>query len=76
MPLAQAALKNMIKDDVISLALDWQDKFNSSLANFNEEIWRFTKKNRKYGIRSVYLWQLTIGAMRKNDKFGTALLSQ
>lgn len=36
MSLAQAALKNMIKNDVISLALDWQDKFNYSLANFNE----------------------------------------
>ena len=28
----------MSKDDVITLALDYQDKFNSTLANINKDI--------------------------------------
>ena len=28
----------MSKDDIITLALDYQDKFNSTLANINKDI--------------------------------------
>ena len=38
MTLTEVALKNMSKDDIISLALDYQDKFNSTLANINKDI--------------------------------------
>ena len=38
MTLTKAALKKMSKDDIITLALDYQDKFNSSLANINKDL--------------------------------------
>ena len=38
MTLTEVALKNMSKDDIISLALDYQDKFNSTLGNINKDI--------------------------------------
>ena len=38
MTLTEAAVKKMSKDDIITLALDYQDKFNSTLANINKDI--------------------------------------
>ena len=38
MTLTEAALKKMSKDDIIILVLDYQDKFNSTLANINKDI--------------------------------------
>ena len=38
MTLTEAALRKMNKDDIINLALDYQDKFNSSLANIKKDI--------------------------------------
>ena len=38
MTLTEAALKKMSKNDIITLALDYQDKFNSTLANINKDI--------------------------------------
>ena len=35
MALTEEALKKMNKDEIITLALDYQDKFNSTLANIN-----------------------------------------
>ena len=36
--LTKAALRKMSKDDIITLVLDYQDKFNSTLANINKDI--------------------------------------
>ena len=38
MALTEEALKKMSKDEIITLALDYQDKFNSTLANINYDI--------------------------------------
>ena len=38
MTLTEVALRKMSKDDIITLALDYQDKFNSTLANINKDI--------------------------------------
>ena len=38
MTLTKSTLKKMSKDDVITLALDYQDKFISTLANINKDI--------------------------------------
>ena len=38
MTTTEVALKKMSKDDIITLALDYQDKFNSSLASINKDI--------------------------------------
>ena len=40
MTLTEAALKKMSKDNIITLALDYQDKFNWTLANINKDIGR------------------------------------
>ena len=38
MSLSQSALKKLSKDEVIALALEYQNKFDSTLANINKEI--------------------------------------
>ena len=38
MTLTETALKKMSKDDITTLALDYQDKFNSTPANINKDI--------------------------------------
>ena len=38
MSLSQSALKKLSKDEVITLALEYQNKFDSTLANINKEI--------------------------------------
>ena len=47
MTLTEAALKKMSKDDIITLALDYQDKFNSALANINKDIGELKHKSEK-----------------------------
>ena len=37
----------MSKDDIITLALDYQDKFNSSLANINKDLGELKYKFEK-----------------------------
>ena len=38
MSLTEPALKKMSKDGIITLALDYQDKLNLTLANINKDI--------------------------------------
>ena len=38
MTATEAAFKKMSKDDMITLTLDYQDKFNSTLGNINKDI--------------------------------------
>ena len=38
MSLSESALKKLPKDEVIALALEYQNKFDSTLANINKEI--------------------------------------
>ena len=38
MTLTEAALKKMSEDDIITLALEYQDRFNLTLANINKDI--------------------------------------
>ena len=47
MTLTEAALKKMSKDDIITLALYFQDKFNSTLANINIDIGELNYKFEK-----------------------------
>ena len=37
MTLTEVALKKMSKDDIITLTLDYRDKFNSTLPNINND---------------------------------------
>ena len=47
MTLTEAALQKMSKDDIITLALYFQDKFNSTLANINIDIGELNYKFEK-----------------------------
>ena len=47
MMLTEAAPKKMSKDDIITLVLGYQDKFNSTLANINEGIGELKYKFQK-----------------------------
>ena len=47
MTLTEAALKKISKDDIITLALNYQDKFNSTLANINKYIGELKYKFEK-----------------------------
>ena len=38
MSLSESALKKLSKDEVIALALEYQNKFDSTLTNINKEI--------------------------------------
>ena len=38
MALSESALKNLHKDEIISLALDYQNKFDSTLAGIRNEL--------------------------------------
>ena len=38
MTITEASLQKMSKDNIIILALDYQDKFNSTLVNINKDI--------------------------------------
>ena len=38
MPLSESALKKLSKGEVIALALEYQSKFDSTLANINKEV--------------------------------------
>ena len=38
MTFTEAAFKKMSADDIITLALEYQDKFNLTLANINKDI--------------------------------------
>ena len=38
MPFSESALKKLSKDEVIALALEHQNKFDSTLKNINKEI--------------------------------------
>ena len=44
MTLTEAALKKMSKDGIITLALEYQDKFNLTLANINKNIGKLKYK--------------------------------
>ena len=47
MALTEEALKKMNKDEIITLALDYQDKFNSTLANISKDIGELKYKFEK-----------------------------
>ena len=47
MTLTKAAFKKMSKDDIIALALDYHDKFNSTLANVKKDIGELKYKFEK-----------------------------
>ena len=47
MTITAAALKKMSKDDINNLTLDYQDKFNSNLANINKDIGELKYKFEK-----------------------------
>ena len=47
MTATEAALKKMSKDDMITLTLDYQDKFNSTLGNINKDIGKLKYKLEK-----------------------------
>ena len=47
MTLTEAVLKKISKDDIITLALDYQDKVNWALANINKDIGELKHKSEK-----------------------------
>ena len=54
MTLTVAALKKMSKDDIITWALYYQNKFNSTLANINKDTgelkYKFEKLQSEIGV--------------------------
>ena len=47
MTITEASLQKMSKDNIIILALDYQDKFNSTLVNINKDIGELKYKFEK-----------------------------
>ena len=47
MTLIEVALQKLSKDYIITLALGYQDKFNSTLANINKDIGELIYKSEK-----------------------------
>ena len=47
MSLSESALKKIYKDKVTTLALEYQNKFDSALANINKEISDFSQNYEK-----------------------------
>ena len=47
MTLTETALRKISTDDIITLALNYQDKFNSTLANINKDIGELKYKFEK-----------------------------
>ena len=43
MALSEAALKKLSKDEIINLALDYQSKFDSTLAGIRNELYDLKK---------------------------------
>ena len=53
MTLTEAALRKMSKDGIITQALDYQDKFNSTLANISKDNGELKYKFEKLGSELV-----------------------
>ena len=49
MALSEAALKKLSKDEIVSLALDLQNKFDSTLASIRNELFDLKKDFEKLG---------------------------
>ena len=54
MSLSESVLKKLSKEEVIDLALQYQNKFDSTLANVNKEI-SDLEKLRKNAVRTLRL---------------------
>ena len=54
MSLSESVMKNLSKDEVIALTLEYQNKFDSILANINQEI-SDLRKNYELCVRTLCL---------------------
>ena len=74
MTLTEVALKKMSKDDIITLVLDYQDKFKSTLANINKDIGELKYKFEKLESELVVSKSVTSNLCKKNNNFGKTVL--
>ena len=70
MALSEAAVKKFSKDKTVTLALDYQNKFDSRLTSIRNEIYYL----KKTWHSSVCSWASQFGFKRKNDQFRASVL--
>ena len=64
----------MSKDDIITLALDYQDKFNSTLTNINKDIGELKYKFEKPESELVVSKSVNYNLWKKKNNFGKTVL--
>ena len=64
----------MSKDDIITFALDYQDKFNSTLANISKDIGELKHKFEKLESELVVSTSVNSNVCKKNNNFGKTVL--
>ena len=75
MALTEAALKKLSKDEIVSLALDYQNKFDSILAIIRNELSDLKKDFEKLGSGLSVARQVN-SVLRETDQFRALLLEQ
>ena len=75
MALTEAALKKLSKDEIVSLALDYQNKFDSILAIIRNELFDLKKDFEKLGSGLSVARQVN-SVLRETDQFRASLLEQ
>ena len=66
----------MSKDDIINLASDYQDKFNSTLTNINQDIGELKFKLVKLKSELAVSKSVNFNLCKKNNNFGKTVLGQ
>ena len=64
----------MSKDDIINLASDYQDKFNSTLTNINQDIGELKFKLVKLKLELAVSKSVNFNLCKKNNNFGKTVL--
>ena len=74
MALIEAALKKMSKYYIITLALDYQDRFNSTLTNINNDTVELKYNLKKLESELVTSKSVNSNLCKKNGNFGKKML--